>query len=208
MSDELAPLSDLSEQSSDEISADSPSKTSGDKGLDQGTRILLNTRGYKDGAQTSDKDQKDNRTDDGPRRATRSSARLQASQTQKEDVVKSVAPYFAKSQTDRTNVLQEPSTVADALKEIPQPQERLAQLLNAASHHGSKDILALDPTDRLTGYSELEAWVDGSLDMYKVNLNIDDHYPLDSELNAISQSSDLFSSPFSVTSTWILSNSV
>lgn len=167
----MAPLSDLSEQSSDENTPDSPNKSSGaGKGLDQGSRSLLTARGYKDkdGIQGSDKDPKDNKNDDGPRRSTRSSARLQASQTQKEDVVKSIAPFAAKTSADRSNVLQDPSTAADALKEIPQPQERQAQLLNAASHQGSTDILALDPSERLTGYSELESWVDGSLDMYKV----------------------------------------
>lgn len=169
MADDVATLSDLSDQSSDENSPGSPTKSSGNNGLEQGARTILNTRGYRSGSQSADRDPKDKQTDDAPRRPTRSSARLQANQTQKDDVVKSVAPYAtAKTATDQANVLQEPSVAADALKEIPQSQERLAQLLHAASGQGSADILALDPSDRLLGYSEFESWVDGSLDMYKV----------------------------------------
>ena len=168
MADDQTPLSDLSEQSSDENSTNPPSKSPSDKGLDNGARSLLNNRGYRDTSQSVDKDPRDAKNDDVPRRSTRSSTRLQATQAQKEDIVKAISPYAARSSSDRTNILQEPSAAEEALKEIPQPQERLAQLLNAASKQGSADILALDPSDRITAYTELESWVEGSLDMYKV----------------------------------------
>jgi transcription initiation factor TFIID subunit 5 len=35
---------------------------------------------------------------------------------------------------------------------------------------GAEEILSIDPTDKQEGYRELEAWVDGSLDMYRVGL--------------------------------------
>jgi transcription initiation factor TFIID subunit 5 len=167
MTDDIAQLSELSDQSSDENAGESSNK-SGDKGLDQGAQNLLNTRGYKDGAQSTDMDPKDGKNDDGLRRSTRTSARLQATQTQKEEVVKSVAPYAPKTPTDRSNGLQNPEATNLALRAIPQSHEKVSQLMETVKQQGSTDILALDPSDRLTGYSELEAWVDGSVDMYKV----------------------------------------
>jgi transcription initiation factor TFIID subunit 5 len=34
---------------------------------------------------------------------------------------------------------------------------------------GAEEILSLDPTDKQEGFRDLEAWVDGSLDMYRVS---------------------------------------
>ncbi|KAJ7630871.1 TFIID and SAGA subunit [Roridomyces roridus] len=43
----------------------------------------------------------------------------------------------------------------------------IQNLLASIGPVGAEDILSLDPTDKQEGYRELEAWVDGSLDMYR-----------------------------------------
>jgi transcription initiation factor TFIID subunit 5 len=42
------------------------------------------------------------------------------------------------------------------------------QLMATVAAAGAEEILSADPTDRYQGFRELEAWVDGSLDMYRV----------------------------------------
>lgn len=181
MAEAGSPISDLSDESIEGEVPESPSKSAADKAtLDQSARNLLNSRGYpankeRSGTPSSiDKEAKDSKSEEGTRRATRSSARLQANQIQKDEVVKSVAPYVAKSTTEPANALQETQVTAQALQAIPSTKEKLATLLTSVgAGNGSTDILALDPSDRLGGYSDLEAWVDGSLDMYKVYANPD-----------------------------------
>ena len=53
---------------------------------------------------------------------------------------------------------------ADDVKDVPNLQDLLSNLGNVTVD----EILSLDPTDRHEGYRELEAWVEGSLDMYRV----------------------------------------
>lgn len=44
----------------------------------------------------------------------------------------------------------------------------VASLLASIGPGGADEILSLDPTDKHEGFRDLEAWVDGSLDMYRV----------------------------------------
>ena len=44
----------------------------------------------------------------------------------------------------------------------------VASLLKAIGPGGADEILSLDPTDRHEGFKDLENWVEGSLDMYRV----------------------------------------
>ncbi|KIY64206.1 TFIID and SAGA subunit [Cylindrobasidium torrendii FP15055 ss-10] len=65
-----------------------------------------------------------------------------------EELVKKLAPLLARPQTTT---------------EAPISLESLFATLGT----NSEEILTLDPTDRSEGYRELEAWVEGSLDMYR-----------------------------------------
>jgi transcription initiation factor TFIID subunit 5 len=59
----------------------------------------------------------------------------------------------------------------DALPELGSPPSVQA-LLASIGPVGAEDILSTDPLDRQQGYRELESWVDGSLDMYRVCLSV------------------------------------
>ena len=45
----------------------------------------------------------------------------------------------------------------------------IQNLIASIGSVGAEEILSLDPTDKQEGFRELEAWVDGSLDMYRVS---------------------------------------
>ena len=137
--------------------------------FDNAAMDMLVNRGYRPDAGEQSPISPDK--DDGPRRSTRTSARLQASQIQKDEVVKVTAPYASRSTSDVSNALAEHQGTTQALQAIPSTHEKLATLLTSVSAtKGAEDILSLDPADRLGGYSELENWVDGSLDMYRVDI--------------------------------------
>lgn len=61
-------------------------------------------------------------------------------------------------------------SVQNALKDITSLSNtsNLQSLLSSIGPGGTEEILTLDPTDKQEGFRELESWVDGSLDMYKV----------------------------------------
>lgn len=44
----------------------------------------------------------------------------------------------------------------------------LSKLLASLDAAGAEEMLSLDPSDRAEGFGDLESWVDGSLDMYRV----------------------------------------
>lgn len=72
------------------------------------------------------------------------------------------------------------TAVQNALKDITylSNTSSLQSLLSSIGPGGTEEILTLDPTDKQEGYRELESWVDGSLDMYKVRiLHESDAYP-------------------------------
>nr|GAT44129.1 TFIID and SAGA subunit [Mycena chlorophos] len=53
-------------------------------------------------------------------------------------------------------------------RNLPAPvKTNIQSLLANIGPVGAEDILSLDPTDKQEGFRELEAWVDGSLDMYR-----------------------------------------
>jgi transcription initiation factor TFIID subunit 5 len=51
------------------------------------------------------------------------------------------------------------------------------QLLASVAAVGAEEILSSDPTDKYQGFRELEAWVDGSLDMYRVRRRHGEYMP-------------------------------
>jgi transcription initiation factor TFIID subunit 5 len=132
---------------------------------------MLSNRGWNASAGTDNRLDNE-KSDDQLRRSTRSSARLQATTIPKEGVVKQLAPYAPYATTPRSeaaNALADQQGTIQALKDIPSVPEKLQTLLASVSAtKGAEDILALDPADRLGGYSDLETWVEGSLEMYRV----------------------------------------
>lgn len=92
------------------------------------------------------------------------------------------------------------TAVQTALKDITSlsSSTTLQSLLSSIGPGGTEEILTLDPTDKQEGYRELEAWVDGSLDMYKVRLaGRFSQVPYTDGLY-FSLNSDQYYSPFSV----------
>ena len=47
--------------------------------------------------------------------------------------------------------------------------QNIQNLISSIGPVGAEEILSLDPTDKHQGFRELESWVDGSLDMYRVS---------------------------------------
>lgn len=87
---------------------------------------------------------------------------------------------------DGGSVADESVSIAELVKElaellkppaVPRQEEGMKEdvvttsvqnLLASIGSVGAEDILSTDPLDRQAGYRELESWVDGSLDMYRV----------------------------------------
>jgi transcription initiation factor TFIID subunit 5 len=63
--------------------------------------------------------------------------------------------------------LKDAATVLQSLRTLSSPTN-IQNLLSTIGAVGAEEILSLDPTDKHEGFRELESWVDGSLDMYRV----------------------------------------
>lgn len=86
-----------------------------------------------------------------------------------DELVKKLAVYAQKQSRPGENALKDPSAVLQQLAKMGNPGS-IQTLLSSISSIGAEEILSLDPTDKQEGYRELEAWVEGSLDMYRVCL--------------------------------------
>ncbi|KAJ7786239.1 TFIID and SAGA subunit [Mycena metata] len=83
-----------------------------------------------------------------------------------EDLVKALAVFAQKPSRPGENVFKESANVLQELTAMGNPSN-IQNLLASIGSVGAEDILSLDPTDKQEGFRELEAWVDGSLDMYR-----------------------------------------
>ncbi|KAJ7071101.1 TFIID and SAGA subunit [Mycena amicta] len=83
-----------------------------------------------------------------------------------EQLLKALAIFAQKPSKPGENVFQESSNVLQELTAVGNPSN-IQSLLGNIGSVGAEDILSLDPTDKQEGFRELEAWVDGSLDMYR-----------------------------------------
>ncbi len=84
-----------------------------------------------------------------------------------DDLAKKIAVYAPKLAKPGENALKDSATVLAELSTMGNPPN-IQSLIASIGPIGSEDILSLDPTDKQEGFRELEAWVEGSLDMYKV----------------------------------------
>lgn len=119
-----------------------------------------------------------------------------------EELIKSLAVYAQKSSRPGDNVLKESANVLQELTAMGNPPS-IHNLIASLGTVGAEDILSVDPTDKEEGFRELEAWVEGSLDMYKVLRE----YSIRHRCRLIlcnSPNFDLLCFPYSVTSIWIL----
>ncbi|KII93918.1 hypothetical protein PLICRDRAFT_36137 [Plicaturopsis crispa FD-325 SS-3] len=83
-----------------------------------------------------------------------------------EDLVKRLAVYAQNPNRPGENVLKETANVLHELTAMGNPMN-IQNLIASIGSVGAEEILSLDPTDKQEGFRELEAWVDGSLDMYR-----------------------------------------
>jgi len=121
-----------------------------------------------------------------------------------EELIKSLAVYAQKPSRPGDNVLKESANVLQELTAMGNPPS-IQNLIASLGTVGAEEILSVDPTDKEEGFRELEAWVEGSLDMYKVLREyIICHRCRLIQLN--SPNFDLSCFPYFSISIWILSN--
>ena len=90
-----------------------------------------------------------------------------AAEISSEDLIKLLSVFAQKPSRPGENVLKDSSAVLQELTSMGNPQNVQA-LIASIGAVGAEDLLSLDPTDKQEGFKELEAWVEGSLDMYRV----------------------------------------
>lgn len=91
-----------------------------------------------------------------------------------EDFVKLLSVFAQKPSRPGENILKDSANVLQELTAMGNPVN-IQNLIASIGTVGAEELLSLDPTDKQEGFRELEAWVDGSLDMYRVcvTLNVD-----------------------------------
>jgi len=85
-----------------------------------------------------------------------------------EELVKTLAVFTQTPSRPGENALKDSSNVLQELSTLGNPAN-LQNLIARIGNVGAEEILSLDPTDKQEGFRELEAWVEGSLDMYQVS---------------------------------------
>ena len=106
-----------------------------------------------------------------PSENTRTTRSRNKSQVNPMDLVKKIAPHVASSSSETGNAMsdgeQNLNLLESAVASMP-GTPGLAKLLASLGATGAEEALSLDPVDKAEGFRDLETWVDGSLDMYKV----------------------------------------
>lgn len=87
-----------------------------------------------------------------------------------EDLIKALAIFAQQPSKPGDNVLKDSANVLQELGTMGNPVN-IQNLIASIGSVGAEEIFSLDPMDKEEGFRELEAWVDGSLDMYRVNPN-------------------------------------
>lgn len=84
-----------------------------------------------------------------------------------DELVSKIAVFASKPSRPGENVFKSTPNVLEGLVGMNNPTT-IHDLIASLGAIGAEDILVSDPTDKHGGYRELEAWVEGSLDMYQV----------------------------------------
>ncbi|KAF8971402.1 TFIID and SAGA subunit [Flammula alnicola] len=83
-----------------------------------------------------------------------------------EEFVKVLSVFAQKPSRPGENILKDSANVLQELTAMGNPVN-IQNLIASIGSVGAEELLSLDPTDKQEGFRELEAWVDGSLDMYR-----------------------------------------
>ncbi|KAF8078695.1 TFIID and SAGA subunit [Lyophyllum atratum] len=83
-----------------------------------------------------------------------------------DELVRTLAVFAHKPSRPGENIFKDSSSVLQELTAMGNPSN-IQNLIASIGSVGAEEILSLDPTDKQEGFRELEAWVDGSLDMYR-----------------------------------------
>jgi len=85
-----------------------------------------------------------------------------------EELRKHLVPFWEKKEGSGDNALSDGDIAMQSLLTGGVTASSVTKLLESIGPGGADEILSLDPTDRHEGFRDLEGWVDGSLDMYRV----------------------------------------
>lgn len=81
---------------------------------------------------------------------------------------KHLVPFWQKKDGSGENLLADSDVAMQSLMTGGVTTTSVASLLKVIGPGGADEILSLDPTDKHEGFRDLENWVEGSLDMYRV----------------------------------------
>ena len=112
-------------------------------------------------------------TDNSSTNDTTSDSDKQPIQTTVSDVElrKHLVPFFQrKDRPAGENALTDATLTLQSLQSTVATTSTVSDLLGNIAPGGADEIISLDPTDKHEGFRDLEAWVDGSLDMYRVSI--------------------------------------
>ena len=84
-----------------------------------------------------------------------------------DELISKIAVFASKPSRPGENVFKSTPNVLEGLVGMNNPTT-IHDLIASLGAIGAEDILVSDPTDKRGGYRELEAWVEGSLEMYQV----------------------------------------
>lgn len=82
---------------------------------------------------------------------------------------KHLVPFWQKKDKPGENALADAKVTMQSLLTSGVTTPNVAHLLETINPGGADEIFSVDPTDKHEGYRELEVWVEGSLDMYRVS---------------------------------------
>jgi transcription initiation factor TFIID subunit 5 len=137
------------------VNASAPDVTQSVSSIDRLVLEYLRTRGHKDAERALNESLESGSVDESGKTVSA------------EDLIKTLAVYAQKPSRPGDNVLKESANVLQELTAMGNPPS-IQNLIASLGTVGAEEILSVDPTDKEEGFRELEAWVEGSLDMYKV----------------------------------------
>lgn len=122
-----------------------------------------------------------------------------------EDLIKKLAVYTQSTAKSGENALKDATKVLSEMVSMGN-SVNIQNIVSSIGDVGAEDILSLDPNDKQEGYRDLESWVEGSLDMYRVRISIHSQFSI--HLLSASLNSVRFYSLSLSTSTLTLYNTV
>lgn len=136
------------------VNASAPDITQNVSSIDRLVLEYLRSRGHKDAERALNESLESGSVDESGKTVSA------------EDLIKTLAVYAQKPSRPGDNVLKESANVLQELTAMGNPTS-IQNLIASLGTVGAEEILSADPTDKEEGFRELEAWVEGSLDMYK-----------------------------------------